>query len=247
MSPLDFKSVAGLPEIKSRKATTKSIKVTAKSIKATTMSLTRPVRDFVGRKLHERGFYNIKGLEEITTIDEFRERAFAIQRRARKQTLEDVARLRKKYEQPIIGEIPVERLLELLAQIVDPTNVWLFCGSQLTHTLQVLESMERAGITDKEFLARTLIHDLGKLAVLKGESWENLEGGGKIPLGENVRGSGLANCTLSWDHGDVVHARFKPYVSENMQWVVNWHSIQPPCDPLMDARDRALFEKYFKP
>ena len=58
--------------------------------------------------------------------------------------------------------------------------------SQLTHTLQVLESMEQAGITDREFLATTLIHDLGKLAILKGEKWENLEGGGKIPQGENV-------------------------------------------------------------
>jgi len=211
------------------------------------MSLTRPIKEFVKRKLNERGFHDLRGLEEIATIDEFKERAFAIQRRAHKQTLDDVARLRKKYEQPIIGEVPVERLLELLAQIVDPTNVWLFCVSQLTHTLQVLESMEKAGITDKELLAPALIHDLGKLAVLKGESWENLEGGGKIPLGENVPGSGFANCTFTWDHGDVVHARFKPYISENMQWVVNWHSIQPPCEPLMDARDRALYEKYFKP
>ncbi len=211
------------------------------------MPLTRPIKDFVKRKLNQRGFYDIKGLDEIVTIDEFKERAFAIQHRSRKQTLDDVARLRKKYEQPIIGEVPVERLLELLAQIVDPTNFYLFCGSQLTHTLQVLESMEKAGITDKEFLATTLIHDLGKLAVLKGESWENLEGGGKIPLGENVAGSGFANSTFNWDHADVVHARFKPYVSENMQWVLNWHSIQPPCEPLMDAKDRALYEKYYKP
>ena len=80
----------------------------------------------------------------------------------------------------------MERLLELLAQIVDPTNFYLYCGSQLTHTFQVLESMEKAGITDKEFLATTLIHDLGKLAILNGESWESIEGGGKIPLGDNV-------------------------------------------------------------
>jgi len=211
------------------------------------MFLTRPLKKLIVRKLHERGYHNIKGMGEITTIEEFRERAFAIQHRSRKQTIDDVARLRKKYEQPIIGEVPVERLLELLAQIIDPTNVCLYCGSQLTHTLQVLESMEKAGITDKEFLATTLIHDLGKLAVLKGESWENVEGGGKIPLGENAPGSGLANCTFNWDHADIVHARFKPYVSENMQWVLNWHSIQPPCEPLMDARDHALYKKYYEP
>jgi hypothetical protein len=77
-----------------------------------------------------------------------------------------VLSLKKKYEQPIFGEIAVERLLELQAQIVDPTNTLMFTGSQLTHTLQVLESMEKAGITDREFLATTLIHDLGKLASL---------------------------------------------------------------------------------
>jgi hypothetical protein len=229
------------------------------------MYATRPIKDFVKRKLHERGFYDLKGqaflrrklrergfydirgIGEIVAIEEFIERASSIQRRSREQTLDDVAQLRKKYEEPILGEIPVERLLELLAQIIDPTNFYLFCGSQLTHTLQVLESMEKAGITDKEFLATTLIHDLGKLAVLKGERWENIEGGGKIPLGENVPGSGLANCTFNWDHADIVHARFKPYVSENMQWVLRWHSIQPQCEPLMDAKDRTLFEKYYRP
>jgi len=41
MSTMEFKSVAGLPEIKSSKATAKSIKVTTKSIKATKISLTR--------------------------------------------------------------------------------------------------------------------------------------------------------------------------------------------------------------
>jgi hypothetical protein len=85
----------------------------------------------------------------------------------------------------------------LQAQIIDPTNVFMFTGSQLMHTLQVLESMEKAGITDREFLATTLIHDLGKLASLKGEKWENLEGGGKIPQGENVPGSGFENCTFN--------------------------------------------------
>src|SRR6516165_10125274 len=72
------------------------------------------LKKLIVRKLHERGYHNIKGMGEITTIEEFRERAFAIQHRSRKQTLDDVSTLRKKYEQPIIGEVSVERLLELL-------------------------------------------------------------------------------------------------------------------------------------
>ena len=232
------------------------------SLKNMARTLPRPIKEFVkgklnehgfydirdGRGLNEHGFYDIRGVGEIRTLDEFKERAFATMERSRLQTQEDVIALKKKYEQPIFGEIAVERLLELEAQIIDPTNYFLFTGSQLTHALQVLESMERAGITDREFLATTLIHDLGKLAILKGEKWENLEGGGKPPLGENVPGSGLENCTFIWDHGDVVHARFHPYMSKDMAWLLKWHSIlTEDCEPLMDARDRALFEKYLKP
>jgi predicted HD phosphohydrolase len=141
----------------------------------------------------------------------------------------------------------VERLLELQAQIVDPTNFFMFTGSQLTHTLQALESMEKAGITDREFLATTLIHDLGKLASLKGEKWENLEGSGKIPMARMCRAPALKialsiGITRTWSM-----PASHPYVSKDMAWVLRWHSIQTNCEPLMDARDRALFEKYYKP
>src|ERR1700751_742191 len=107
--------------------------------------------------------------------------------------------------------------------------------------------MERAGITDREFLATTLIHDLGKLASLKGEKWENLEGRGKIPQDENLPGSGFENCTFNWDHVDVVHARVSTLCVQDMAWLLKWHSIKRPFKPLMDARDRALFEKSYKP
>jgi hypothetical protein len=208
--------------------------------------LTRPLKAHLRRKLNARGYYNIKALGEISTIEEFYARAFAIKERARLQTEADVAVLKKKYEQPILGEISVERLLELLAQIVDPTNFYLFGGSQLLHTLQVLESMEKDGITDPEFLAAVLVHDLGKLAVLKGESWENIEGGGKIPLGENSPGSGFARCSFSWDHADIVHARLHPYLSDDMAWLLKWHTVQPECGPFMDERDRDLYKAYYK-
>ena len=231
------------------------------------MRVTQPTKDFIKRKLNQlgiqdtaalrpknfvikqlnrHGYYNVLGLEEFRSIKDFQSYGAEIRRNSRQQTLEEVAQLRKKYEEPILGENSVYRLLELLAQIIDPTMDRLYCVSQLTHTLQVLESMEEAGIADREFLAAILIHDLGKLAAMKGEKWENIEGGGKIPLGQNVPGSGLANCTFNWDHADIVHARFKPYVSKNMQWLIQWHTIQPPCEPLMDAHDRVLFDKYFK-
>jgi hypothetical protein len=214
---------------------------------STLRSLKRPIKKFVARKLNQRGYYDIRGLGyEICTIDEFRRRARSIMERFDQQDETTVAALRKKYEQPIIGEVPVYRLLELQAQIIDPANCYLYCTSQLIHTLQVVESMERAGVADRELIATTLIHDLGKLAFLKGELPEHVEGGGKRPLRVHEKGIGLDNCSFTWDHSDIVHARFKPYVSENMAWLLRYHSITPACFPLMDERDRMLFEKYYK-
>jgi hypothetical protein len=218
------------------------------TLKGPVNSLARPVKKFVRKKLNERGFYYIRGTGvERCTIDDFRRNSQAVIERASEQTEADVAALEKKYEQPILGEVSVERLLELLAQIIDPSNTYLYCGSQLVHTLQVLESMEMDGITDREFLATTLVHDLGKIASLKGEKWENIEGGGKQPLRAHEPGSGLEKGSFKWDHADIVHARFKPYLSENMAWLLKWHSIQVPCEPIMNQRERALFDKYYKP
>ncbi len=69
----------------------------------------RPIKEFVKRKLNargfygirdirglgERGFYDIRGFDEITTVDEFKERAFAIMKRQQLQTREDVIALKK--------------------------------------------------------------------------------------------------------------------------------------------------------
>ncbi len=207
----------------------------------------RPVKKMVSRQLNKLGFHYIRGLGEIRTIEEFQRDAGTLFACRGNQTLESVAALKEKYEtQPIIGEVRVQRLLELLAQVIDPSNVFLYCTSQLTHTLQVLESMEESGVTDRDLIVMTLIHDLGKIALLKGEKPENVECGGKTPIGENVPGSGFDNCNFSWDHADIVHARFKPYVNEKIAWLLKWHSIQEDCHPFMDARDREMFEKYYK-
>ena len=207
----------------------------------------RPVKRLISKQLNRVGFHYIRGIGEIRTIEQFQREATALFNSRHRQTIETVAALRKKYEtEPIIGEVRVRRLLELLAQVIDPSNLFLYCTSQLTHTLQVLESMEEAGVTDRDLIVMTLIHDLGKIALLKGERPENVECGGKIPIGENVPGSGFANCNFIWDHADIVHARFKPYVNEKIAWLLKWHSIQEECYPLMDAHDRAMFENFYK-
>jgi hypothetical protein len=206
----------------------------------------RPIKKLVSKQLNQLGFHYIRGLGEIRTIEEFQRDATTLFNSRRNQTVETVAALKEKYTQPIIGEVRVQRLLELLAQVIDPSNLFLYCTSQLTHTLQVLESMEEAGVTDHDLYVMTLIHDLGKISLLKGEKPENVECGGKIPIGENVPGSGFDNCNFTWDHADIVHARFRPYVNEKIAWLLKWHSIQEECYPFMDARDREMFEKYYK-
>lgn len=210
-------------------------------------SVTRPIRNFIHRQLNQRGWHRLQGTGlEMSTIEDFQRRAYEIADRRQYQTRESVAALKKKYEKPIIGEISVYRLLELSAQVLDPSNCYLYCASQLTHTLQVLESMEQVGVTEPDLIVAALIHDLGKLSLLAGELPENVDAGGKIPIGENEPGSGLENCSLTWDHSDIAYARFKPYVSDRMAWLLRWHSVKPECLPLMDERDRTLFETYYK-
>ena len=189
------------------------------SLKNMARGLPGPIKELVKRKLNERGlydirdiriglaargFYDIRGVHEIKTIDEFKEQAFAIQKRARLQTQVDVIALKRKYEQPIFGEIAVERLLELQAQIIDPTNILMFTGSQLTHTLQVLESMENAGITSTaEFLAMHPSTILVSLPFSRAKKRENLCRAAANPLkAKNLPGSGFENCTFSWDHAN---------------------------------------------
>ncbi len=64
------------------------------------------------------------------------------------------------------------------------------CTSQLTHTLQRQELMERDGVPDQLRLA-TLFHDSGRLAPLHGERPEHVEGRGRPPIGSHEPGVGL--------------------------------------------------------
>ncbi len=210
--------------------------------------LTRPIKNVVRRELNRRGYYHVHSLRhQGDAFNDFETRARAIMARHNQQDVETISALEKKYQQPIFGEIEVYRLLELMAQVIDPTNTFLYCTSQLTHALQVVESMEQAGISDPDMLLVGLLHDVGKLTLLKGEAPELVEGGGKTPVGHNEEGIGLDSCVLTWDHGDVAYARLKPYLPDHVAWLIHYHSIVPECEPLMDERDRTYFERYFKP
>jgi hypothetical protein len=213
----------------------------------------RQIRSFIRRELNQRGYYKVPSSlssslrVQPNSLDDFHRHAKAIMARHRLQDKEAAAALQAKYQQPVFGQIRVWRLLELLAQCIDPASTLLYCTSQLTHVLQMLECMERNGVSDQDMFLAALLHDLGKVVYLTGEAPENVDGGGKHPIGYNQEGSGLDNCLLTWDHGDIVYTRMKSHIPDEVAWLIRYHSITPACIPLMDERDRAYYENYYKP
>ncbi len=177
----------------------------------------------------------------------FRAQARAIAQRHRAQTLETIAALKKKYEGPITGKAQMWELLGRLSQCVDPTDSSLYCASQQTHVLQVLEAMERDGVDDPDMLLAALVHDLGKLLLLEREDPENVVCM-NAPVGEYREGVGLDNCVFQWNHDEFAYSRLNGNVPDHVAWLVRYHSVMlDKCRPLMNARDREYAARYLVP
>lgn len=174
------------------------------------------------------------------------DQARLISDRHRQQTAETVAALKQKYENPIVGKVTVWSQVERLAQCVDPTDSKLYCTNQQIHVLQILEGMERDGITDKDLILLALIHDIGKVLLLANEAPENVVDF-NVPIGDYPEGVGLDNCIFQWNHDEFGYSRLKDYVPDHLAWLVRYHSIRiDDCLPYMDERDRAYTEKYLR-
>ena len=102
------------------------------------------------------------------------ERAQVIEDRHERQDAETVARLRHKYEAPVLGDVRVWELVELLAQCIDPSDGRLFGASQQFHVLQMLDAMEHDRVTDPDLVLAALVHDIGKVLLLFGEDPANV-------------------------------------------------------------------------
>jgi len=177
----------------------------------------------------------------------FRRRARAIHRAHDAQTHESVAALARKYAEPVFGRVETRLLFERLSECVDPTDIALGGSNQQLHVLQVLEAMERDGVQDEELRIAALLHDLGKLLLLTGESPENVVCY-TDPIGSWAPGVGLENCVLQWNHDEFGYSRLKDHVPEPVAWLIRYHSIRIEiCAPLMDERDRSYTERYLKP
>jgi hypothetical protein len=184
---------------------------------------------------------------EVADHSAFMNEEFAIWERHRAQTRETVAALNRRYEQAVLGSVPVWTLLERLAECVDPTDRQLGCTSQQVHTLQVLEAMEADGVTDRDLLLAALVHDIGKVLLLTGEAPENVVCLNE-PIGQHEPGIGLDRCLLQWNHDEFAYLRLREHAPEHVVWLIRYHSIVlPSCEPLMNARDRDWTERYLRP
>jgi hypothetical protein len=165
-------------------------------------------------------------------MDDFRRQALAVFARHDLQTAESVAALKKKYEEPVFGRVRVWDLVEKLALCIDPSDMRLFCGSQLLHVQQILAGMEENGVTDPDLLLLATIHDLGKTLLLTHELPENvvcLTG----RIGEGASGAGLDQVVFQFGHGEFIYSRLRGHVPERVAWAARYHNV--------DLKDVARF------
>jgi hypothetical protein len=184
---------------------------------------------------------------EVVEGARFAASALRIDRRRRRQTVGDVARLRARHHAPLIGEVYVWELVEALAGCVDPTDCQLLGASQQLHVRQMLEAMEGDGVADADLLLAAVVHDLGKLALDAGEDPADVVGPSS-PIGAPADGVGLDHVVFQWGHAELAYERFKAHVPPHVAWLVRHHNLaEHECRRLMDARDRRLAERYLVP
>jgi hypothetical protein len=177
----------------------------------------------------------------------FFHRAQEIVERHRRQTAQDVAALKKKYEKPAFGKVDVWDQIEKLAMCVDATDGKLGGASQYLHVQQALAAMEQAGIDDPHMFLIALMHDLGKVFLLTDEVPENVVcAAGRI--GEFAPGIGLDNVVYQFGHGELIYSRIKDHLPDAIAWTARYHNLNiRDAEPFMDARDRDYADRYLKP
>jgi myo-inositol oxygenase len=177
----------------------------------------------------------------------FSTQANPILQRHRDQTSDTIAALRKRYAEPLFGNVRVWDLVERLACCVDPTDERLYCASQQMHVRQMLEEMEADGFATPEMILVALIHDLGKLLLLTDEDPSNIVCM-NTAVGEHEDGAGLDNCLIQWNHDEFAYERFKDLIPDELAWLIRYHSIElPGAHRLMDARDLERSERLLVP
>ena len=124
-----------------------------------------------------------------------------------------------------------------LARVVDETDNRLVSKSQFYHSMQTFEAMlldtsgtfDKTGEQDPELLFLGLMHDIGKVLVLFGETQAN------VMCSTFMVDPSMG--VVSWNHDELGYQKFCPYLPEHMLWVIRYHSLDPipkelePVDP----------------
>lgn len=208
----------------------------------------RALKDAVKNALGSRG-YTLEKKSPFETkfksdLDVFETEVHKMEERHKTQTKEQVENLKKKYETTFFGEFYVWDIISSLARCFDPTDARLGVGSQEVHVLQMIEGMERDGITDPDMFLAAIIHDMGKVPLSGHEPPEHI-GFNNYVIGEYPDGTGLDNVTITYSQDEYLYARLKDHLPDHLAWLVRFHGINiPKCEPLMSKRDREYTERY---
>lgn len=141
-----------------------------------------------------------------------------------RQSIADVKALNEKYQTPVFGYVRPMDLFEMLGQCLDPTDDKLGCASQLTHSLQMIEAMERDGIRDDGMFLLALFHDLGKLLLLTDEDPANVVGTNHI-LTPKAQ-TGLDQHICQWNHCEFGYMRFRSFLPSHLCWAIRYHGLK---------------------
>jgi hypothetical protein len=180
-------------------------------------------------------------------MDSFRREAERIDAARARQTADDVAALKARYEAPVMGRVRVWDLVEKLALCIDASDRRLFCASQFVHVQQILAAMEQNAVDDPDLLLLAIVHDLGKVLLLTAAAPEDVVGVTHRIAG-GAEGAGLDQTIFQFGHGEFIHSRISGLVPEHVAWVARYHNIRlREATPLMNERERVWAERYLIP
>jgi hypothetical protein len=174
--------------------------------------------------------------ENIGFIERFTKNAETIYQRHFDQDLDKVQKLKNRYSKNVFGKIKVVDAIRMLSECVDPSDTELFCTSQLVHTLQVVESMTKAKMSN-DMIMLGLVHDLGKILLLLGdEDPANIVCPNEL-IGSFGVGVGLDNVITHWSHDEYIYHKLYPFLNKDSLWLLRYHSFR------FDIRAHVLSKK----
>jgi inositol oxygenase len=188
------------------------------------------------------------------------------------QTVEFNRGVREKYLPPKTRQMGIWLAMDFLNQLIDDSDPDIELP-QIAHAMQTAEAIRADGHPDW-FILTGLIHDMGKVLCLFEEPQWAVTGdtfpvgckwSDKIvypeffasnpdaavpeyqtPNGIYEPGCGLDNVMLSWGHDEYLYHVVKPFVPEEAQYMIRFHSFyaahrEGAYDWLMNNHDREMF------